>query len=138
MRVKTLSLAAVALLFFAGAASAATITNDLNLRRGPGTRYSVIDTMPAGSSVRLLSCGGSWCRVAWNGIEGYASRSYISGNRPVYAAAPPPAVVVGPGYGYGYDYGWGPAWGPGIEFGIGFGGGWRHDGWHGHRRWRHR
>ncbi len=133
MRLKTLSLAAVGSLLLAGAASAATITNDLNLRRGPGTRYGVIDTMPAGSYVRVLDCGGSWCRVAWNGTEGYASSNYISGGGPVYAAAPPP-VVIGPRYDYGY--GWGPGWGgPSVGFGIGFGG-WRHHGWR-HHGWHH-
>ena len=49
MRLKTLALAAGALMLSAGAASAAVVTNDLNLRSGPGTNYQVVDTMPAGA-----------------------------------------------------------------------------------------
>ena len=81
MKLKTLTLAASALLLSAGIASAATVTNDLNLRSGPGTRYGVIDTMPAGAYVNVIGCGGSWCRVDWHGRVGYASSSYLGGGR---------------------------------------------------------
>ena len=63
MRLKTLALAAGALMLSAGAASAAVVTNDLNLRSGPGTNYQVVDTMPAGARVNVLSCTGGWCRA---------------------------------------------------------------------------
>ena len=88
MKFKTLTLAAGALMLSAGIASAATVTNDLNLRSGPGTRYGVIDTMPAGAYVNVIGCGGSWCRVDWHGRVGYASASYLGGGRGAYAAAP--------------------------------------------------
>ena len=103
MKLKTLTLAAGVLLASAGIASAATVRNDLNLRSGPGTRYQVIDTMPAGAHVRVLGCGGSWCRVNWHGRVGFASASYIGGGRAyrsrrVYVA-PPPVVRFGFGFG---------------------------------------
>ena len=115
IRLKTLTLAAAALLASAAVASAAIVTNDLNLRTGPGTGYRVIDTMPSGARVRVLDCGGSWCRVSWHGITGYASASYLGGG--AYAAAP---VYVAPP--------------PVVSFGFGFGSGPR---WH-HRRHHHR
>ncbi len=117
MKFKTLTLAAGALMLSAGIASAATVTNDLNLRSGPGTRYGVIDTMPAGAYVNVIGCGGSWCRVDWHGRVGYASASYLGDGRGAYAAAP--------------VYGAPP---PVVSFGFGFGGGNR---WH-DRDWRHR
>ncbi len=106
MRLKTLTLAAGALLVSAGIASAATVTNDLNLRSGPGTGYRVIDTMPAGAHVNVIGCTGNWCRVNWRGRVGYASSSYLGGGGayaydPVYAA-PPPVVRFG--------FGVGPRW----------------------------
>src|SRR5665213_1323957 len=110
MQFKHLALAAGLLLGSAGVAAAApaVVTSDLNMRSGPGTNYGVVDVLPGGSTVDVLSCGGSWCRVASGGAEGYASRNYLSGERgPVYAEAPP--VYVGP---------------PAIGFGFGFGGGW--------------
>ena len=78
MRLKQLVLASGVLLLAAGAASAAVVTDNLNLRSGPGIRHAVIDAMPAGASVRVHSCGASWCRVVWNGQEGYASRNYLA------------------------------------------------------------
>src|SRR5690348_14654393 len=126
MRLKHLLLTAGLLMASVGAANAATVTNDLNLRSGPGTGYGVITAMPAGSYVDVLGCTGSWCRVDWRGLEGFASASYLAGGGgPVYAAAPvyvaPPPVPI-------------------FGFGIGFGGGWHHyhgwhHGWHGGHHW---
>lgn len=120
MKLKTLSLAAGTLLLSAGIASAAVVTNDLNLRSGPGTGYRVIDTMPAGAYVNVIGCDGSWCRVSWQGRVGYASSGYIGG-RGAYAAAP---VYVAPP--------------PVVTFGFGVGPRWDRRDWRHHRRdWRH-
>lgn len=122
MKLQTLTLAAGVVLASAGIASAATVTGDLNLRSGPGTNYRVIDTMPAGAQVRVIGCGGAWCRVNWRGAVGFASANYL-GEGGAYAAAPvyvepaPPPPVFGFGFGFG-----GPRW---------------HHGWHGHHRWHH-
>jgi uncharacterized protein YraI len=109
-----------------GAADAAVVTGDLNLRSGPGTGYRVIDTMPAGSYVDVIGCTGAWCRVEFGGAVGYASASYLGGGG-AYAAAPvyvAPPVYSGPYYA-----------GPAVGFGFGFGSGWRH---YGHRYHHHR
>jgi uncharacterized protein YraI len=114
MQTKTLSLAVGTLLLSTGVVSAATVTDNLNLRSGPGISYGVIGAMPAGSDIRVLRCGPSWCRVAFNDTTGYASRKFISSSGPIYAASPaagvvastyaasPAATAVAPGYGYGY------------------------------------
>ena len=73
MQKKTFSFAVGALLLSAGAVSAATLTDNLNLRSGPGLRYDVIGAVPAGSDVRVMNCVGSWCRVAWNDTQGYVA-----------------------------------------------------------------
>jgi len=99
MQTKALSLTVGALLLSTGAVSAATVTDNLNVRSGPGIGYSVIDWMPAGSAVRVLKCGPSWCRVAWMGTKGYSSRQFISSGGPSYAAAPTAGVVA---YNAGY------------------------------------
>jgi uncharacterized protein YraI len=126
MRLKALTLAAGALMLSAGAASAAVVTGDLNLRTGPGTNYRVIDMMPAGARVDVLSCTGSWCRVNFRGEVGFASASYLGRGAPVYAAAPPPVYVAPP-----------PVYvapPPVITFGFGIGPRWHH---RHHRHWRH-
>lgn len=119
MNLKHFSLAVGVLLASAGAAVAApaVVTGDLNLRSGPGTGYRVIDTMPAGATVNVRGCSGSWCRVAWGGTVGYASASYLGLGGPVYAAAPPPVYVAPP---------------PVVSFGFSTG-----PRWYGHRHWGH-
>lgn len=133
MKLRTIAIATGALLLSGGIAAAATVTNDLNLRSGPGTGYGVIGTMPAGAYVDVLGCSGSWCRVSWAGAVGYASASYLAGGGRggYYAAAP---VYVAPPPVVGFSFGNGPRWQ-------------RHQ-WHGHRggwhrghrghHWRHR
>ena len=99
MQKKAFSFAVGALLLSAGAVSAATLTDNLNLRSGPGLRYDdVIGAVPAGSDVRVMNCVGSWCRVAWNDTQGYVSRRFISRGGPVYAASPTTGYIA-PRYG---------------------------------------
>jgi hypothetical protein len=126
MHSQPLSLAVGGVLLFAGAASAATVTDYLNLRTGPGTSYDVIVVMPVGSEIVVSRCSASWCRVVWNAAKGYAFRDFISSGEPVYpgplaggAEAPyspyyggVAAGAVGYGayavgrYGYPYNYGY--------------------------------
>ncbi|HET9176415.1 MAG TPA: SH3 domain-containing protein, partial [Pseudolabrys sp.] len=123
MQKKTFSLAAAAVLLSAGAVSAATLTDNLNLRSGPGFSHNIIGAMPAGSDVRVLSCGPSWCRVVWNETTGYASRRFISSGGPVYAASSSPstAVVIAPSYDYGYgSQTRSSSWAPNPDIGYGY------------------
>jgi uncharacterized protein YraI len=128
MRLRHFALAAGLLLASVSIAAANTVTNPLNLRSGPGTGYRVIATMPPGSHVDVLECGAGWCRVAWRGIEGFASASYLAPGGGAYVYAPGPYYDYGPPY---YAYAPGPA--VGFSFGFG-GGGWGH-GWHGGHSW---
>ena len=118
----------VALSAGAAAAAPAVVESGVNLRSGPGTGYAVIDTMPAGARVDVTSCTGGWCHVAYNGEEGYASRSYLD----LQAATVAPGYeYYGPAYGYyGYDQ---PYYAYGYDYGypaVGFG--WYGGRWHPH------
>lgn len=134
MRIRSILLGAgAALILSAGAASAATITTDLNLRSGPGTGYRVVDAMPAGAHVAVLGCNGAWCRVNWHGEVGYASASFITGigyanngyvSPPYYEYGYYPDYAYD--YGDDYPYGW---YGPGVTFGFG-------GGYYGHHHFR--
>jgi uncharacterized protein YraI len=140
---KVIALAAGATLATLGAAHAATVTSDLNLRAGPGTDYPVIEAMPAGAHVNIRNCTGSWCRLSYNGETGWASSSYLAGggrSTTVYRTrtyTEPSVEYVEPGYAYAPVYDYGPyAYEPGFSIGIGFGGGGWHHGWH-HGGWHH-
>ena len=72
--------AASALVLSAGAANAvpATAETALNVRSGPGTQYQVVGAIPAGETVDVGDCTGSWCRVSFSGGTGFANRSYLA------------------------------------------------------------
>jgi hypothetical protein len=53
-------------------------TTGLNLRTGPGVRYPVLATMPAGEIVDLRGCEGVWCVVAYRGALGWASGRHLA------------------------------------------------------------
>jgi uncharacterized protein YraI len=128
------------LLLSGGAASAAVATTSLNIRDEPGLGGQVIGVIPAGQSVATSGCEQGWCRVSYNGIVGFSSASYLSGDdaaavRPgavivqpqdsfAYEAAPFDAYDAAPFDAYGYDtrsldgYAYGQ---PRIGFGFSFG-----------------
>ena len=101
------------------AAAPALATNNVNLRQGPGTTYTVIMTIPGGSNVDVSGCSGQWCQVTFQGQNGYAiATSFDHGGVdpdapiPVSPIGPPPIgppIYVGPPppvyYFYGNGYG---------------------------------
>jgi uncharacterized protein YraI len=58
-----------------GFANATTMTtgNQSDLRAGPGSTFSVIGKIPAGTKVEVTNCTGGWCQVDFNGITGFVS-----------------------------------------------------------------
>lgn len=82
-----------ALLMSAGMAFAAPaeVTNDLNMRTGPGTNYGVVTVVPDGDTVDILNCDGGWCRVRYAGRTGWVSASYLDDG---VAAAPRRRIIV--------------------------------------------
>ena len=54
----------------------------LNLRKGPGTSYSVIRTLSKGTAVTVHSSINGWSKISVNGVEGYVSTSFLSSTNP--------------------------------------------------------
>jgi hypothetical protein len=95
--------ASAAMLLALSAASAlaapALAVNNVNLRQGPGTTYTIIMTIPGGSNVDVGGCSGQWCQVTFQGQNGYAIATSFDqggGAPPAGAAGPPPAGYAGP------------------------------------------
>jgi len=120
----------------------AVVNTTVNLRQGPGTSYTVINKIPAGSPVDVGNCSGQWCQVTWQGQNGYVIATSLAqggGGAPppgapppgAVAGGPPPPGYYGPYYGapppyYGpYYYGYGPYYGRPRYYGYGYG-------WHRH------
>ena len=136
----------------AGALARPAITTfNANLRSGPGVDAPVVTIIPDQSLIDVGSCTGSWCRVNWDGAEGWLSRTLIASTSARRTIVPGPAVApdaVAPGcdpadascmagydqgydssyadngaYDYGYDYG--------APLGIGIDGGYYGGGYYG-------
>jgi SH3-like domain-containing protein len=78
-------LAAFTLIATAGAALAAPayVSSNVNVRSGPGTHYSVVDTIRRGQRVDVEQCRGNWCYVQKRGPDGWVSANYLErGGRP--------------------------------------------------------
>jgi len=56
----------------------ARTTGRVNLRRGSGTGYAVIKTLPNGQSLTVTWVGDTWSKVQADGYTGYISNKYYS------------------------------------------------------------
>jgi len=87
MNIRKLSLKAglAAALLLAGTAAsfaaAAYATAEVNVRRGPGTSYGIVDQLYRGESVDVRGCQDGWCRVTRPGPDGWVSANYLARDR---------------------------------------------------------
>lgn len=87
-------LAAIAISGVASAATRASATADLNIRTGPGPEYNSVGVIPGNHQAMILGCiqGSLWCKVSYNGTEGWAYSKYLmgtAGGRTVVVAEQP-------------------------------------------------
>jgi len=72
---------AAAAMFIVGPAAAAQSTTALNVRSGPSTGYSVVDTLYAGEHVDVDHClSNGWCQITHSGPDGWVSQHYLTGD----------------------------------------------------------
>lgn len=62
-----------------GLAAPGVTTTSVNFRSGPGTQFSSLRTLPAGTAVDIGDCedSGSWCAVTIEGRKGFVSGRYL-------------------------------------------------------------
>jgi len=68
------------------------VIRETNLRKAPATDGEILTRIPVGTTVDVGYCRNGWCRVSWNGQDGYATAR----NLPTSSAPRPPNVVVAP------------------------------------------
>ena len=49
----------------------------VNMRKGAGTGYGIIASVPQGTKVLVLSESNGWCYISYNGITGYMMKKYL-------------------------------------------------------------
>ena len=107
---KALSLLLVLAILLPAAANALNMydtvyaTTSVNVRSGPGTKYSIVGGLNRGDIVKRTGESGKWIRVAYNGIEGYVYGKYLSdtdlSTLPVYPILKTVKVRSSPGRKY--------------------------------------
>lgn len=57
--------------------------SDLNLRAGPGPAYPILSVIPANQVVAVQGCLEitDWCSVSYDGVDGWASGSCMTGEK---------------------------------------------------------
>ncbi|MCF6327739.1 MAG: SH3 domain-containing protein [Devosiaceae bacterium] len=75
--------------------SSAIATLALNVRTGPGTEYSVVDTLSAGEGVSVNQCANDWCYIAGEGATGWVAQRFLRfGKPPTPSLQPSPPVTL--------------------------------------------
>ena len=81
--------------------------SSVNFRQSPSTDAPVLGLFSRGNRVMLLEQEGDWCRIRYNGIQGYVSADFVSVEG--MALQNPRGIVTGTGVnirsGPGTDYG---------------------------------
>ena len=54
--------------------------SSLRIRKGPGTSYTKIGSMPNGATVEIISYDSSWSKIKYGNITGYCSTHYLKLN----------------------------------------------------------
>ena len=58
-------------------------TGNVNFRKGAGTSYAIIATLPTGTAVNVISkVSDNWYKATYNGTTGYISAKYVSTTKP--------------------------------------------------------
>ena len=70
-------------------------TGTVNLRTTASTVGAAIAQLPVGSRVTVLSDDGSWCRVQWDGLEGYDALTSFATRQDAQALAYPFSHGIG-------------------------------------------
>ncbi len=75
--------------------------NNVNLRSGPDTRYSVLYELPAGYPLKVISKKGEWLKVSdFENDQGWIYASLVSQTRYVIVTVKEGNVRSGPGVNY--------------------------------------
>ena len=56
---------------------------DVNMRTKPSTNAALVDRVPVGEEVEVLSHGDDWCKIRWNKETGYMMTQFLIFEEPV-------------------------------------------------------
>ncbi|MGN6465877.1 MAG: SH3 domain-containing protein [Rhizobiaceae bacterium] len=71
------------------------VNSGVRMHSGAGNHTGTVGVIPSKATVRVLSCNG-WCRVSYNGKQGYIFKSFLGGSAAVAQPAPAAAQAAPP------------------------------------------
>jgi len=74
----------------ASCSDSGTVTNEVTLQQAPSTRSQVLAMIPQGSAIKVGDCSNGWCRVSWNGHNGYVLTKSIHLSERAFRSTPQP------------------------------------------------
>lgn len=75
---------------------------DVMIRKGPGKSYQGCGHLPKGASAELLDCKGNWCKIRYEGQEGWSHQNYLNFYSHQVQEQVITQQVVEPGYSVNY------------------------------------
>lgn len=57
--------------------AAAITTSNVNLRSGPGTKFSSLTIISKGTKLKVISANNNWCKVSFDNKIGYVFKKYL-------------------------------------------------------------
>ena len=67
-----------------------TVTNEAKLQQTPANASKVLAIIPPGSAIKVGDCSNGWCRVSWNGREGYVLTKSVHLSERAFRSTPEP------------------------------------------------
>jgi len=78
------------LALLAGCSDSGTVTNEAKLQQAPSTGSSVLAMIPPGGAIKVGDCTNGWCRVSWNGQDGYVLTKSVHLSERAFRTTPQP------------------------------------------------
>ncbi|KKB85837.1 hypothetical protein VW29_05995 [Devosia limi DSM 17137] len=60
-----------------GNANLAVTTDIVNVRKGAGMRFPVVDVLPRGAQVQIVRCNSDFCLVDQDGPSGWVAQQFL-------------------------------------------------------------
>jgi Bacterial SH3 domain len=67
-----------------------SVTNEAKLQQTPSDASKVLAIIPPSSAIKVGACSNGWCRVSWNGREGYVLTKSIHLSERAFRSMPEP------------------------------------------------
>jgi hypothetical protein len=71
------------------------VKSDVRMHSGAGNHTGVVGVVPAKATVHVLNCKG-WCRISYNGRQGYVFKSFLGGAAAAEASPAPAQTAPAP------------------------------------------